>query len=134
MAYGHPIAMTGALCLVGWAFSRGLALRKRRLNGLPRPRALRQAHLSVARWGVALVVLGSISGPASAFFLRGWLPLGTLHGWLGLISAVLFALTGWWGWRLEQGTSSSVSAHGWSALIAVAVAALTAAAGMVLLP
>ena len=134
MAYGHPIVMTGALCLVGLAFSRRLALRKRRLTGLPQGPGPRQAHLSVARWGVALVVLGSISGPLSAFFLRGWSPLGTLHGWLGLVAAMLFALTGWWGWRLEQGISSSFSAHGWSALLAVAVAALTAAAGMVLLP
>ncbi|MDG2051745.1 MAG: hypothetical protein P8M78_16450 [Myxococcota bacterium] len=134
LAYGHPVFMTGALVLVGVAFKRGLALRKRRLAGLPRERAQRLAHRSVARWGAGLVILGSISGPVSAIYLRGWSPLGTFHGWLGLMAAILFAVTGWWGWQLDQGASRSVSAHGWSALLAVAMAALAAAAGMVLLP
>ena len=134
LAYGHPVLMSVALFLVALAFGRGLAMRRRRLNGLPRTRAQRQAHLGVARWGVALVLFGSISGPVSAVLFRGWTPIGTFHGWIGLIAAAAFLATGWWGWQLERGNSRAVSAHGWLAVLAVLLGAITAAAGMVLLP
>ena len=67
-------------------------------------------------------------------WLRGWDPLATLHGWLGLLAALLFAGVGVLGLRLRAGDRRLVSAHGLAGLLAVMIAALAAMAGFVLLP
>jgi len=135
LAYGHPALMLIALGLVGWTLRRGLALRRRRLQDVRGGRgAAIRAHAAVGRPAVWLVALGAVTGPASAVLLRDWSPLGTFHGWVGLLAAGLFVATGWLGARLLDGRSRAVDAHAWLALGAVLAAALAAVAGFVLLP
>ena len=78
--------------------------------------------------------LGLLGGPISAVWLRDWTPLGTLHGWLGLLAASLFLAAAWLGRALRLGRSRAAAVHGALALAGVAVIALAAVAGFVLLP
>jgi hypothetical protein len=126
--------MTAGLVLAVLALRAGLALRRARHGrGARRPSA-RRAHLRLAKPAVAVLVVGLLAGPPSAVVLRGWDPLRTLHGWLGLLVAGLFAAAFVLGRWLEQGRSRSFDVHGWLGLLAVLGAALTAIAGFVLLP
>jgi len=123
-----------ALALVFLTLRRGLDLRRRRLRG-ERGRGRRvAAHVALARPAVVLVLIGLVTGPLSAVLLRDWAPLRTLHGWIGVLAAVLFATTGWLGRALHGGRSRSVDLHGWLGLVAVLAAALAGVAGFVLLP
>jgi hypothetical protein len=134
LAYGHPTLMLVALSLVFFALRRGLALRRSRLRGAGGRGALVRRHVALARPALILLFIGFVAGPLSAVWLRDWLPLRTLHGWLGVGAAIAFAFTGWLGARLHDGRSRAVELHARLALVAVLAAALAAIAGFVLLP
>ena len=126
--------MVASLLLALHVLRLGLAMRRRRQQSERRDPALMRRHARVAKRAVVMLLVGFSAGPISAFALRDWTPLATLHGWLGLLTASLFATAGYLGLRLERGRGRPVSAHGWLGLLALLLGALTAFAGFVLLP
>ena len=83
---------------------------------------------------MVLIGVGFLAGPASALWLRDWTPFASFHSWLGLLAALLFALTAVLGRRLERGRGRPIQAHALLGGAAVLVAAVAAVAGFVLLP
>lgn len=138
LAYVHPAWMLMALALVLLALRAGLRLRGQRQGRVLRPARPRgellAAHLRLAKPAVVLVLVGFVAGPLSAVWLRGWQPFSKFHGWLGLLTAALFALAAFWGHALETGKSRDVGRHAVTAALAVLAAAAAVIAGFVLLP
>ena len=126
--------MVGVLVGLGLTLRLGLALRRRRLSGASLGRDAVGRHVRWGRPTVALLIVGFLAGAASAFWLRGWSPIGTLHGGLAVVIALVFIAVAWLGWRLQKGRSRAATVHGGLALVGVALAALAALAGFVLLP
>jgi hypothetical protein len=126
--------MSCSLVLVVLALRAGLVMRRRRHQGRPAGKELIARHLRLAKPAVGMICLGLVAGPVSAYWLRDWTPLGTLHAWLGLVSGTLFGVTALLGLRLAAGESRHIDAHGWLGLLATLLAALTSFAGFVLLP
>ena len=93
-----------------------------------------RAHLRLARPAIALLLIGFVAGPVSAFWLRGWSPFAKLHSWLGLLAAALFVAAAVLGHRLQEGRGGRSDLHGLLGLLGVLAGALAAMAGMVLLP
>lgn len=134
LAHLHPAWMLLSILLAVLTLRAGLALRRARLGRAPRDPGLRRRHLRLAKPAVVLVLIGFVGGPISAVWLRGWEPLTSLHGMLGLAVASLFAAAGLVGRRLEHGRSRAFEAHARLGALAVLGAALAAVAGFVLLP
>ena len=134
LAYIHPAWMLTTIAIVYAAFRKGQAMRRARLRGTRREPAWRRQHLRLAKLALVLLVLGFVDGVASAWFLRAWSPLQTLHAWVGIGTLTLFATLGFTGRALEQGRSREVSRHGWIAVGALLAAGLAFATGFVLLP
>jgi hypothetical protein len=129
--------MLVALVMAGVALRAGLEMRRRRRRKQPTKRGLLAAHLRMARPAVLLMLVGGVGGPLSAVWLRDWSPFGTLHGWLGVLTAALLASAGWLGLRMQQGRlrrDEGASLHGMLGTLGLLVAAVAAVAGMVLLP
>lgn len=129
--------MVVALLLSLLALRVGLAMRGRRQRGMPPRPGLLARHLRLARPAVVLLLAGFLGGPVSAWWLRGWTPFGSLHAWLGVLAAGLFATAGWLGLRLQHGRLSrarGANLHGLLGTLGMLVGAAAAAAGMVLLP
>ena len=116
------------------ALRAGLRLRRSRRAGRRRPPELRRRHLRLAKPAATLVLVGFIAGPLSMAWLRGREPFDTVHAWIGVTVALLFATTAFIGLRLERGRTRALDAHALAGLLAVAGAALAAVAGFVLLP
>jgi Protein of unknown function (DUF4079)/Eukaryotic cytochrome b561 len=134
LAYAHPVWMVAALALCLAALRAGLALRRARLSRRPPPRGARRAHLRLAKPAVVALLVGFAGGPASALWLRGWTPVSSLHGVLGVVAAALFAATAVLGRRLEHGRRAARAAHARTAALAVLAGLVAAAAGFALLP
>jgi uncharacterized membrane protein YedE/YeeE len=139
LAFVHPAIMVLGLVMAGLALRAGLAMRERRRRNQPPARDLLRSHLRVARPAVLLLLTGFAGGPLSALLLREWRPFGTLHAWLGIAAAGLFAAAGWLGWNLQRGVPAAerrraIGRHGLLGTLALLVGALAAVAGMVLLP
>jgi hypothetical protein len=66
--------------------------------------------------------------------LRGQEPFGTLHAWLGVAVATLFAAAALVGRRIETAGSRSLDLHASLGLLAVLLGAVAAVAGFVILP
>lgn len=132
--------MVVSVALVGLTLRLGLAMRRLRGRGGAGAErgALMKRHMRLGRPAVVLVCIGFVGGPLSAWWLRDWTPLGTLHGWLGVLAAALFATTGYLGRRLMaargEARSKAVEAHARAGLAATLLAALASVAGFVLLP
>jgi len=126
--------MVLSLLLAGMALRLGLQIRRSRGARKPPPRGARAAHLRIAKPAVALLAVGFVAGPVSAIWLRGWEPIGTFHGVIGIVAAGLFGFAAWHGRRLEQGDASARAAHAWLAALALLAAGVAAIAGFVLLP
>ncbi|MGH0033357.1 MAG: DUF4079 family protein [Myxococcota bacterium] len=133
LAYLHPAWMVLSLLLAFAALRLGLRIRRARAARTPL-RAVRAAHLRVARPAVVLLVAGLVGGPLSAVWLRGWEPLRTFHGVAGLLAGALFVVAAVQGRRLERGDGGARAAHARAAALASLVAAVAAVAGFVLLP
>ncbi len=126
--------MAFSLLLALAALRLGLRVRRARAARRPPPRGTREAHLRIAKPAVVCIGLGLLAGPASAIWLRGWEPIGTFHGVLGIVTAGLFAAVAFHGRRLERGDASARAAHAWFAAFAILLAGVAAIAGFVLLP
>lgn len=126
--------MLAGLALAGLALRSGLALRRTRRGRGRRTPSMRPAHLRVARPAVVMLLLGFIGGPVSAVWLRGWDPLASFHGPVGLVAAILFAGAGFLGHQLAAGRSRAFQAHALLGVLGVLVGALAAVAGFSLLP
>ena len=127
--------MVGVLVLLVVVLRLGLVLRQRRLSGSSLPR--RDSIDRHVRWAVPTVILlgvGFLAGASSAIWLRGWSPIGTFHGGVGLAVLIVFSAVAWLGRALRQGRSQAAAVHGALALAGVGLAALAAVAGFVLLP
>ena len=126
--------MLVSLAVAAAALQSGLRMRRTRLRGLPRRRDERQRHLRLAKTAVTLVLVGFLGGPVSAVWLRGFEPFASLHGWLALLAAALFAATAFLGRRLEHGALAWRDLHARLALAALLTAAAALGTGFVLLP
>src|SRR5512145_874744 len=126
--------MLVSLGVASAALRSGLRLRRARLRGAPPPRDGRRRHLRLAKTAVAMVLVGFAGGPISAVWLRGFDPFATLHGWLALGAALLFATTAWLGHRLEHGALQWRELHARLAIASLLAAAAALGTGFVLLP
>jgi hypothetical protein len=126
--------MVVSLLLVLAALRLGLQLRRARAARRAPPAGARAAHLRLARPALVCIGAGLLAGPASAVWLRGWEPLATFHGAVGVIAAGLFAAVALHGRRLERGMASARAAHAAFAALAILAAGVAAVAGFVLLP
>jgi len=126
--------MVLGIALAFLAMRAGTRLRRARTQGGRRTKAMRDAHLRIAKPAVAVVLIGFAGGLASAWLLRGWTPLENFHGWLGLSVALLFGSAAAIGHRIEEGKSRSYDAHALLGGLALLGAAVAAVAGFVLLP
>jgi hypothetical protein len=126
--------MVLTLGLVFLALRVGLAMRRQRQRGTGKAPGQLARHMAWGRPAVLLAALGLLSGPLSAFFLRGWTPFQTLHSGLALLAATLLLVAGFLGLRLSRGESRAAELHGRLAVLAALLAALAAFAGFVLLP
>jgi uncharacterized membrane protein len=120
------------LCFL--ALRVGLRLRRGRRLGGGRSRALRDAHLRLAKPAVLMVLVGFAGGAVSAWLLRGWTPFGTFHAWIGVGVAGLFTAAAVVGHRIEEGKSRDFDVHALLGGLALLLAAVGAIAGFVLLP
>jgi Protein of unknown function (DUF4079) len=126
--------MLVSLALAAAALQSGLRMRRARLRAGPRRAGERQRHLRLAKTAVAMVMVGFAAGLGSAVWLRGFEPLASLHGWLALGAAALFAATAWLGHRLEHGALEWRELHARLAIAALLAAAAALGTGFVLLP
>ncbi len=126
--------MVASLGVVALALRAGLRLRRARFGREPRTPDLRRTHLRFAKPAIALICVGFLAGPISAFWLRNWTPFATFHAWLGILAAALFLAVAYLGWRLEQHRGRPADAHAILAGLAVLAAAVAVVAGLVLLP
>lgn len=133
-AYVHPAWMLVSIALASIALRAGLLLRRARRRRARRAHGLRERHLRFAKPAVALLLIGFIAGPISAFSLRGWGAFERFHGWLGIVCIALFIAAARVGWELEHGRSRAFDAHGLLGLLALLAAAVAAVAGFGLLP
>jgi hypothetical protein len=119
--------------LVSIALRAGLAMRRRRLRGIPPDSNLLKRHLALAKPGVFFVCFGFVGGGISSLLFRGWQPLQSLHGIVGLLVVILFSLTAYLGKRSQRGEGDP-ALHGLFGVLGVLVALLAGVAGFVLLP
>jgi hypothetical protein len=133
-AWGHPAFATFALAMAVFAFRDGFAQRKLRLRREPAPEGSRARHVKWAPVAVLVMVGSMFGGVASAVFIRGWSPLATFHGKLGVWSVLSFAALWWLGRRLEAGQRGEANRHGVLGVLALFAAGVTALLGISLLP
>lgn len=127
--------MVLSLAVAAAALRAGLRLRRARLHRTPRAKGAVRRHVRRAKPAVAMLAVGFVVGPVSAWWLRGWQPFGTAHAWVGTLTMALFVATATLGLRLERrATRRSVEAHAWLALAATLGAAAAFGTGFVLLP
>ena len=126
--------MVASLGVVALALRAGLRLRRARFGREPKTPDLLRTHLRLAKPAIALTLVGFLSGPISAAWLRDWTPFETFHAWLGILAAALFLAVAFLGWRLERRRGRPVDAHAALAGLAVLAAAVAVVAGLVLLP
>lgn len=134
LVYGHPALAAFAILFAFVVYRDGFAQRKVRLRRVTAPEGSRARHIKLGPWSAALIIGASLGGLGSAILLRDWKPLGTFHGWLGVITAVLFALMWWLGRQLISGKKELAARHGVIGLLALFAAGVTGILGISLLP
>jgi hypothetical protein len=134
LAYVHPGWMVIAITLAAVALRAGLLLRRSRRLRTRRATDLRARHLRFAKPAVAMLLVGFIAGPISAFTLRGWGIFESFHGWVALACIGLFLATARVGRELEHGRSRAFEVHALLGLLAMLFASVAAVAGFSLLP
>lgn len=134
LPYFHPAMATVALLLSWVVFRQGFHQRTQRLRRVPAPAGSYARHVKLGPWNVGLLVASAVGGVASSVAVRGWAPLATLHGKLGVVSAGLFVLMWWWGRALTSGDKSVANRHGVLGVFSLFVAGFTGVLGISLLP
>lgn len=134
LPYGHPLVGAAALLLALFVFRDGFAQRKQRLRRAKAPEGSRRRHVRLGPWALVAMLAATAGGLGTAVFVRGWRPLGTLHGWLGGATALVFV--GLWrlGVRLAPQGGAGANTHGLLGLLALFAAGLTGVLGLSLLP
>jgi hypothetical protein len=105
LAYLHPVAMLAVLALGLVVLLEGLAIRRARML---RQRYDSRRHRRLARWFVALVVIGFGSGLFSMAVLRGKPIFGSVHSALTSAALVTFAIATALGFHLERNPRSAL--------------------------
>lgn len=132
LAYVHPAVMLGVLALGLLVLRDGVRVRTARLRG-GRPDARR--HRRLARWFVALVLLGFGSGLGSAVGLRGMEALESVHAWLAGSACTGLATAAGLGLWLEARAPGRVrTLHAACGAAGLLVALAGAVAGFAILP
>jgi hypothetical protein len=103
LAYVHPVAMLAVLALGLVVLLEGLAIRRARVL---RQRYDSRRHRRLARWFVALAVIGFGSGLFSMAVLRGKPMFGSVHAWLTSTALVGFLAAAALGFQLERNPRS----------------------------
>jgi hypothetical protein len=103
--------MLVSLAVAALTLRTGLALRRARAGRVAAAPGGRERHLRLAKPAVALLLLGFAAGPLSSVWLRGFEPLRSFHGAVGLAAALCFAAAALAGLRLEAGRSRAYGAH-----------------------
>ncbi len=134
LVYLHPVMATAALLLAWVVFRQGFHQRTLRLRRKPAPEGSYARHVRLGPWSSGLLIASALGGFGSAILLRGWKPLSTFHGWLGVTSAVLFGLMWWLGRRLARGDKALAGRHGLIGVLSLFAAGLTGILGISLLP
>jgi len=134
LAYLHPAMATVALLLSWVVFRQGFHQRTQRLRRVPAPPNSYARHVKLGPWNVALLIASALGGLGSAVLLRGWKPLATFHGKLGVLSAILFGLMWWLGRALAAGDKSGANRHGVLGVFSLFAAGLAGLLGISLLP
>lgn len=133
LAYGHPAVAACGFVLAIAALRLGLGTRDFRVKGKAAPEGKVSGHRGLGLAGVVLAAVGLGTGLPSAVILRGWPALDTVHGWVGLVAAVLFVAAAGLGRQALQDRERA-ALHGLVALAAVAAALVACLAGLELLP
>jgi hypothetical protein len=105
LAYLHPVAMLAVLALGLIVLLEGLAIRRARVL---RKRFDSRRHRRLARWFVALVVVGFGSGLFSMAVLRGKPMFGSVHAGLTSAALVAFLAAATLGFQLERNPRSAL--------------------------
>ena len=134
LAFAHPIVIGAAFLLALVVFRQGLKQRDGRTKRLPVPPGNLKRHSTLGPWAVGLIVLGTIGGLLSATLVRGWSPLGSWHGRLGVLATALFCVEWWLGRRLLQQQKQLANTHGLLAVAAMGVGVITVLLGIEMLP
>lgn len=116
------------------ALSLGLRMRGARLRDRARPKDWWRRHVRWGRVALWIGLVGALLGPTTWVGLRGEAPLSSLHGKVGLATAVLAGLTGLFGRRVARGRADLRPAHGVVAVLAALGALLALLTGLELLP
>ena len=133
LSYVHPVLAALSLLLALVVLNAGLTMQDARRKRRPRPDVARR-HLALAPWAAWGVGLAFVLGPLSSTFLRGFQPMRSAHGWLGLVTTALFVAAALLGRRLKVQPGKGVSLHGKLGLLAMALSMAVALTGFALLP
>lgn len=134
LVYGHPALATVALLLAFLVFRQGFHQRRLRLRRVTPPAGNLARHLRLGPWVVGLVVLATVGGLGSAVRLRGWKPMATTHGWVGLAAMLGFVALWLLGRAMQQGRRQLAGTHGLVGLFTLFAAGLAGVLGISLLP
>lgn len=126
--------MVASLVAAGLALRSGLQIRSARRARIRREAGLRPRHLRRARVAMAMLVTGAIGGPVSMWWLRGQVPFGTAHAWVGTLALTSFLATAWLGLRLRAHQHEVRERHALFALCSLLAGAAAFVTGFVLLP
>jgi len=124
------LAIAGALTTL----RLGLRMRGARLRAQQRPKAWWRRHVRWGRAALWLGLFGALLGPLTWVGLRGEALLSSLHGRVGLATALLAAVTGLLGRSVARGRGELRGAHGLAAVLAVMGALVALLTGLELLP
>lgn len=128
-AYLHPALGATALLLAFQVLRLGL--EQRRLRRARQGGSALKRHMASGPWAAGLFGLAAATGVASAVLVRGWAPLATWHGRLGLAATAGFGVVFWLARALP---GPGAKAHGLWGLGALFVGGLAALMGIALLP
>lgn len=133
-SWAHPAFAVVVLALSVFVFRDGFAQRKVRLRRQPAPEGSRARHVKWAPWSVGLMAAVAVGGVGSSVLIRGWAPLATFHGKLGVGATLAFGALWWLGRKLQAGERQVANQHGVLGVLALFAAGLTGLLGISLLP
>jgi Protein of unknown function (DUF4079) len=134
LAWGHPIIASTGLVLAFIVLRWGLAQRRQRLSGKPAPAGNLKRHSQLGPWAAGILAAATFGGVGSAVFLRGWKPLASAHGKLGVVCGISFALMWWLGRRLLAGEKRWAGLHGVLGAVSFFAGLVAGLLGLTMLP